>query len=81
MLLVADESLVEEYEVAMVEPLHDLKNVINRIFDELPHAVKDPQLKAAIKDLISTLGSKCNENWLYYTINGRINSEEYFMLC
>ena len=46
----------------MVEPLHDLKNVINRIFDELPHAVNDPQLKAAIKDLISTLGSKCNEN-------------------
>ena len=66
----ADESLVEEYEVAMVEPLHDLKYVINRIFDELPHAVKDPQLKATMKDLISAMKTG-------YTIDGRINSEEY----
>ena len=69
-IYVADESLVEEYKESMVEPLHDPKNVINRIFDELPHAVKDPQLKATMKDLISAMKAG-------YTINGRINSEEY----
>lgn len=50
---------LEAYEVLMVEPLHDLKNVINRIFDELPHAVTEPALKQDITNTISILRGRC----------------------
>ena len=28
---------LQEYEVALVTPLHDFKNMINRVISELPH--------------------------------------------
>lgn len=46
----------EHYEICMIEPLHDLKNLINRIMSELPHAIRDTQLKELVEDNLSLLG-------------------------
>lgn len=51
-------SSLTDYEIMMVEPLHDLKNVINRIFNELPHAISDPALKSSLTDALTILKGK-----------------------
>ena len=49
---------LECYEISMIEPLHDLKNVINRVFSELPHAVSEQELSKTIKTAIELLRGK-----------------------
>ena len=47
---------ISEYEVCTTEPLHDLKNVINRIMDELPYlATEVPELHIVINDTLTIL--------------------------
>ena len=47
---------IKLYEVALCDPLHDLKNLISRIFEELPYQVDNPELKKDISDF-------CRESW------------------
>lgn len=58
-----DPSEIEEYEIGLIEPLHDIKNIINRIFDELPHAVTEPELKSTIQNSLDLLRRKYDQ-WL-----------------
>ena len=45
------------YEISTCEPLHDLKNMIHHILNELPHHITNPQLRQQIKNFCeSTLG-------------------------
>lgn len=39
------------YEVVQTEPLHDFKNTINRVLEELPHAIKQPDLRKEIENI------------------------------
>ena len=41
---------MEEYEVAMCDPLHDLKNMINVVFDEVYNQIKNKELKKLVMD-------------------------------
>ena len=44
-----------DYEIALMEPLHDFKNVINRIIQELPEtAANEPALRKVISDTLLT---------------------------
>lgn len=47
------------YEICLVEPLHDLKNLISRIFEELPNCTENPLLKTVIKEKLDVMNSKC----------------------
>lgn len=55
LLTTGDVTLLPTYEIMMVEPLHDLKNVINRVFEELPYSVSEPPLKQRITGAIELL--------------------------
>lgn len=47
---------LQHYEISMCEPLHDLKNVINRVMKELPSCVStDLKLKEALSALLTEL--------------------------
>ena len=67
-LLCADRDISPElssYEVALLEPLHDLKNLIARVFEELPDAAaEEPSLKQIIKEKLDILngGLLCRVN-------------------
>ena len=39
---------LQDYEICLIEPLHDIKNVINRLFGELPHGIQEQRLREAI---------------------------------
>ena len=39
---------MEQYEICMIEPLHDLKSVINCVFGELPNSIEDKELRDVI---------------------------------
>ena len=52
------EDLIEDYEIALVEPLHDLKNIINRVFDELPKVITEESLLAAVNEFLSIVKGK-----------------------
>ena len=41
---------MDEYEVALCEPLHDLKNLINVIFDEVYNQTKNKELRQLVMD-------------------------------
>lgn len=41
---------LDNYEVSMVEALHDMRNIITTIFEFLPKIIKDPQLKKEVSD-------------------------------
>lgn len=43
------------YEICQVEPLHDLKNVISRLFEELPSCAEDLLLKSVIKEKLDAM--------------------------
>ena len=49
------EDVIADYEDAMTEPLHDFKNVINHVFEELPHAVKECRLNTTIREALDIL--------------------------
>ena len=50
---------IDEYEISTVEPLYDLKNVINRVLEELPYTASDiPELKQIIVDTLTALQGK-----------------------
>ena len=53
-----DQAAIADYEIGLVEPLHDIKNIINRIFEDLPHAVSEPELKQTIKTSLELLRRK-----------------------
>ena len=40
---------LDEYEIATCEPLHDLKNLINLIFDEVHWQVNNKRLQKSLK--------------------------------
>ena len=67
-LLCADRDISPELsscEVALLEPLHDLKNLIARVFEELPDAAaEEPSLKQIIKEKLDILngGLLCRVN-------------------
>lgn len=48
--LSAEEAGLESYEVSLTEPMHDLKNLITHILQELPHHIEQAPLKEEIKD-------------------------------
>ena len=52
------EDLIEDYEIALIEPLHDLKNIINRVFDELPKVITEESLLAAVNEFLSIVKGK-----------------------
>ena len=39
--------------MALVEPLHDFKNMINRVINELPFMTKDDELRKQLDDIVS----------------------------
>ena len=43
-----ENSNLDSYEICLVEPLHDIKNVVNRLFGELPHNINNNTLREAI---------------------------------
>lgn len=47
------------YEIIMTEPLHDLKNLICNILDELPKQLPNRQLCKDMEAYITTLKGKC----------------------
>ena len=44
-----------EYEVALVEPLHDFKNIINRVLCELPHMATETALQNALTEIVDVI--------------------------
>jgi hypothetical protein len=52
--------LLDSYEVVMCEPLHDLKNVISAILEELPHQIEERSLKRKVTEFCST----CARKWV-----------------
>lgn len=48
------------YEVAQTEPLHDFKNVINRVLEELPYTIQQADLRKEIEDITKEL-----RGWFY----------------
>ena len=45
------------YEISQCEPLHDLKNLITHLMNELPHQIEDGTLKNRVKEFCQeTLG-------------------------
>lgn len=46
---------IPDYEIALIEPLHDFKNVINRVLAEVPHSVEDPQIKKELTNILNSL--------------------------
>ena len=45
----------------MIEPLHDFKNIINRVLGELPYVARDaPQLQAKIDKALTALDGEHN---------------------
>ena len=51
----------ESYEVAMCDPLHDFKNLIHHILEELPHQVNTRDLKKDITDFCKGSLGRLNE--------------------
>ena len=49
---------MEEYEIALCEPLHDLKNLINVIFDEVYNQIKNKELKKLVMDFCTRYTGK-----------------------
>ena len=49
---------IEDYEISMTEPLHDFKNVVNRVISEVPHAAQDPKLKDIITQVLEDLNGE-----------------------
>lgn len=54
---------IDEYEISKAEPLHDFKNIINKVMRELVYATEDSNLKQIISKILLTL--KGNQIVLY----------------
>ena len=52
------EDLIDGYEIALIEPLEDLKNLINRVFDKHPKVITEESLLAAVNEFLSILKGK-----------------------
>ena len=50
-------NLIEDYEIALIEPLHDLKS-INCVLDELPKVITEESLLAAVNEFLSIVEGK-----------------------
>ncbi|KAF6027618.1 hypothetical protein EB796_014070 [Bugula neritina] len=46
---------IDEYEISKAEPLHDFKNIINKVMRELVYATEDSNLKQIISKILLTL--------------------------
>ena len=44
-----------DYEVALVEPLHDFKNIVNRVLCELPHMATETALQNALTEIVDVI--------------------------
>ena len=47
-----------DYEILCLEPLHDIKNIINNIFNELCNVIEDQDLKNSVEQHINVLKGK-----------------------
>ena len=56
--LTAEEIGIENYEISLTEPMHDLKNLITHILTELPHHIEDSTLQKVIKEFCGKVLSK-----------------------
>lgn len=50
-----DETNIEDYSIAPIEPLHDCKNVINRVIGDLVNVADDATLKSIIANRLAVL--------------------------
>ena len=55
-----------DYEISLCEPLHDLKNTISTILDEMPAVIEDQRLQTAIRDFCKQLTGKLTNYTLPY---------------
>ena len=46
---------IPDYEISFVESLHDFKNVINRVLNELPNATQNKELQGKLSDIVNSL--------------------------
>ena len=46
---------IPDYEISFVEPLHDFKNVINRVLNEHPNATQNKELQGKLSDIVNSL--------------------------
>ena len=44
-----------DYEVALVEPLHDFRTIINRVLCELPHMATETPLQNALTEIVDVI--------------------------
>ena len=47
-----------DYEILCLEPLHEIKNIINNIFNELCNVIEDQDLKNSVEQHINVLKGK-----------------------
>lgn len=52
---------LQNYEVVHCDPLHDFKNVIQNLMEELPHQVQNLKLKSKVSEFCTTcIGERRN---------------------
>ncbi|KAF6036963.1 hypothetical protein EB796_004717 [Bugula neritina] len=52
---------ISQYEIALMEPLHDFKNVINRVLKNLPRSTEEKELKVMLTKLLSDIEAQNRE--------------------
>lgn len=50
--------MLECYEICLVEPLHDIKNVVNHVFNELCNIIPEVELRTNVATHITALKGK-----------------------
>lgn len=53
---------LHSYEIAQTEPLHDFKNVIDRVLKELHYATDEKDLKISLTNILAELEGYCLNN-------------------
>ena len=63
---------MEEFEIALTEPLHDLKNVITLILELVPGQIQNPSLKSAVAKYCKTQLGRESQQLLQFSNNSDI---------